>query len=320
MNRLILVDGNAILHRAYHALPPLTTRNGKLVNAVFGFFSMLFRVIADLKPTHLAIAFDRAKPTFRKIIYVAYQAHRPKMDEGLSSQFGIVQELLTNMGIQIFGMDGYEADDVIGTIVNRIKGKKTEVIIVTGDRDMLQLINEKVRVYMPVAGISKSKMFGVREVEEKFGITPQQMIDYKALVGDPSDNYPGVNGIGPKTASVLLQKHRSLDKLYNDLKKIENDGVREKLTQYRESAKLAKQLATIHCDVPVDFLLDKCKLPNLDRPHIHQLLEKYEFRSLIPRLGSGKSEIRSAGWRTKSETKKGDKKLNSEDSDQINLF
>lgn len=295
MDRLVIIDGHAILHRAFHALPPLLTKKGEEVNAVFGFTSMLLRVIADLKPTHLIVTFDRPTPTFRKALYVGYQSKRPKMDEGLVSQIENVHKVVEVMGIPIFEMDGYEADDVIGTLAFQASGlkiknqkskleKEIEVIIVTGDRDILQLVDEMTKVYMPIKGISQSKLFGEREVEEKFGITSSQIIDYKALVGDASDNYPGVSGVGPKTASLLLTRYKTLEEIYIHIGEIESERLRKTLAENSESAAMAKKLATIVKDVPITINLEKSKLKNIDRPHVHQLFEELEFRSLITRL------------------------------------
>lgn len=284
MERLVLIDGHAILHRAFHALPPLTTSTGKMVNAVFGFTSMLLRVVNDLKPSHLVVVFDRPKPTFRKKMYAQYQAKRPKMDESLIPQVNIVHKVVAEMAIPIYEMDGYEADDLIGTIVKKIK--IDEIVIVTGDRDLLQLVDKKTRAYMPVKGISESKLYGEEEVEEKFGVRPSQIVDYKALVGDSSDNYPGVAGVGPKTASSLLSRFKTLEELYQHLDRLDNEGLRKKLKESLESAEMAKKLATIVTDIKIEVDLEKCRLPNFDRPNVHHLFELLEFQSLIPRLSN----------------------------------
>lgn len=331
MGKLVLIDGHGILHRAYHALPPLTTSKGELVNAVFGFTSMLLRVIHDLKPTHLAVCFDTPKPTFRNKMYKDYQATRPKMEENLSSQIGLVHKVVEEMRIPIYEMDGYEADDILGTLAYRVtslnvipsdrresrnlsrmrdslrqderslhfgrddkREKNTfEVIIVTGDRDILQLVSDKVKVYMPVKGLSESKLYGEKEVEEKFGIKPSQIVDYKALVGDQSDNYPGVPGVGPKTAANLLSCFQTLEQIYQQINRVENEGLRKKLKENFESAEMAKKLAMIVTDVPITADLEKCRLQNLDRQNVHQLFEELEFRSLISRLTSNNRQQRT---------------------------
>lgn len=314
MQRLVIIDGHAILHRAFHALPPLTTSKGDKVNAVFGFVSMILRVIRDLNPSYLAVVFDRPKPTFRKKLFDGYQAKRPKMDDNLIPQVSTVHKVLEEMGMQIFELDGYEADDLIGTIIEKIKEEKIDAVIVTGDRDLLQLVNIKTKVYMPVKGLSESKLFGEKEVEEKFGIKPGQMIDYKALVGDQSDNYPGVPGIGPKTAAGLLEKFGTLEKLYGRIDEIANECIRNKLKDNEESAEMSKKLATIIRDVPIEIDLDKCKIPDYDRPNVHHIFEELEFRTLIPRLSKKTKNIES---RIKNQGKAMETKKNIE---QIKLF
>ena len=222
MNRLVLIDGNAILHRAYHALPPLTAPDGSVVNAVYGFASILIRLFNDLKPTHMAVAFDRPEPTFRKKMLKAYQAQRPEMEDTLVSQIPKVQDLVRAFGIPIYDATGFEADDVIGTLAGQASNSEMkhyplsvipakagiqfskheipdqvgndnrnsidEVIIVTGDRDILQLVNDRVKVFMPTKGLSEGKLFGVSETKERMGVAPDQIPDLKALMGDSSDN------------------------------------------------------------------------------------------------------------------------------------
>ena len=292
IKRLVVIDGHAILHRAYHALPPLTAPDGTVVNAVYGFASMLLRVIHDLKPEYLIVAFDHAKPTFRKKLFKEYQAQRPEMEKTLISQIDLVKRMVDLMGISVYGLDGYEADDVIGTISTAAGNQKLgdcqlETIIVTGDRDILQLVNNKVKVYLPVKGISESKMYGISEVEEKFGIKPSQIADFKALVGDTADNYPGVAGIGPKTAVDLLHKFKTVEEVYRNLNSIEGK-VKEKLIQDKENAFMSKKLATIVCDVPIEIDLAGSKLASLEKPGVINFFEEMEFRSMIPRLSSGK--------------------------------
>ncbi len=319
MRRLVLIDGHAILHRAFHALPPLSTSKGELVNAAFGFTSMLLRVINNLKPTHLAVVFDTPAKTFRNKLSKEYQAKRPKMDVSLIRQVGLVHKLIVNMGIPFFEKDGWEADDIIGTIakLSTINSHLSEVIIVTGDKDLLQLVDEKTKVYMPVKGLSESKLYGEKEVEEKFGVKPSQVIDYKALAGDASDNYSGVPGIGPKTASLLLIKFGKLEDLYLQLNKLNNDVLKKKLESSKKEAQLSKKLATIVTNVPIEFELESCLLKNFDRPDVHRLFERYEFLSLIPRLSNKtKNPFRQSVDQINPKVKEEKKK----DNEQISLF
>ncbi len=191
---------------------------------------------------------------------------------------------------------------MIGTLVT--KAGMDEAIIVTGDRDMLQLVNVKTKIYMPVKGLSVSKLFGEKEVVEKYGIKPSQFIDYKALVGDQSDNYPGVAGIGSKTAATLLQRFETLEQIYKQVDKVESMKVRQALNDNKESSELAKKLATILTDVPIKVEIQNCKLPNLDKPNIHILFEELEFRSLIPRLSSNNSQQSTVRRQQKPEKEK----------------
>jgi DNA polymerase-1 len=290
--RLVLIDGNAIMHRAYHALPPLTGRNGQLLNAVYGFTTMLFKVINDLKPHYLIVAFDTGKPTFRQAEYLGYQSKRPHMDEELSGQFPLVLELLEAMGIPVMTKEGFEADDVIGTLARKAaKGKNQvdEVVIVSGDRDLLQLVNDKTKIFMPVKGISEAELVNPERVKEKMGVPPESVVDFKGLTGDASDNYPGVPGIGPKTAIQLLEKYKTIDNLYRNLENVRKEfgeNIFEKLKEGEDLAKLSRKLATIIVQVPVEFNPQKSlfEFREKEREKIIKKLEEWRFKSIIERL------------------------------------
>ena len=291
MNRLLIIDGNAIVHRAFHALPPLTDKQGRLVNAVYGFFSMLLKVIEDVQPTHVVVCFDRPKPTFRKTLFAGYQAHRPEMADGLSGQFVILHEALEEIHIAIFEVDGYEADDLIGTLAFQAvhteprteESELTEVKIVTGDRDLLQLVNDRVHILFPIVGITKMTEYDDTAVEEKFGVKPEQFIDYKALIGDASDGYPGVTGIGPKTAASLLQNFHSFENIYHNLSNLP-EKTAQKLATDIEQASLAKTLATIVTDAPITLKLGNCTLDKIDKEITSDVFERLSFGSLKGRL------------------------------------
>lgn len=294
MDRLVLIDGHAILHRAFHALPSLTNSKDQPVGAVFGFCSMLLRVIKDLKPKYLAVAFDRPAPTFRQELFPAYQAQRPEMADELSGQIELVHQVLETMGVSIFEMDGLEADDLIGTLAIQASKQDLETIIVTGDRDMLQLVNEKVKVLAPVTGISNMVFYDEQKVKEKYGLLPSQWVDCKALVGDPSDNYPGVTGIGPKTAAALLNKYNSLEKIYQNLGEL-SEKLAQVLRKDKEKAKLAQKLAQIITDAPIDLNLENCRLQDLNDPRVEEIFKEFEFKSLWDRItGNNSSQKRSA--------------------------
>lgn len=280
--KLVLVDGHAILHRAFHALPPLTDKNGNLINAVYGLVTMLLRVIQELQPSHIIVCFDEAKPTFRKKEFPKYQSHRLKTDVGLASQFDKAKDVVRSLGIPAYSKAGYEADDLLGTIAKKAKAKG-EVIIITGDRDILQLVDEKVKIYMPVLGMSQGKLYGPAEVWERMGVTPKQIIDYKALVGDPSDNYPGVAGIGPKTAIALVGKYKTLKEIYKNLDKIA-PKVREKLIKNKKMAEISLKLATIVTNVPFKFDLDKADKWDVDSQKVLDLFATFGFKTLTQRV------------------------------------
>jgi DNA polymerase I len=293
MKKLVLIDGNAIIHRAFHALPPLNNKEGQPTNAVYGFFSMLFKIIDNLKPEYLIVCFDKKAPTFRKQLYVGYQAKRPKMSEELIPQIDMVHKTLDAAKITHFEIDGYEADDLIGTISKIGVDKNLEVIIVSGDRDLLQLVNSHVLVLAPVVGITNMILFDQAKIKEKYDLQPKQIIDYKALVGDASDNYPGVTGIGPKTASELLNKYQDLENLYAHISEVKPQ-LQEKLALDAEQAALAKKLATILTDAPVNFEETDCEISKIDVKGLGKEFEALNFSSLIKRLSilESKPEIK----------------------------
>ena len=286
---LVLIDGHAILHRAYHAIPPLTTRTGQLVNAVYGFCTMMFRIIQELKPKYIAVTFDTEKPTFRHTAYVGYQAQRPRLESELAEQIKIVQEVLQAMDVPIYIAPGFEADDVIGTLTKqaqspKFKAQNLEVIVVSGDRDFLQLVGKNVKVYAPIKGLSEARVFDEAVVKEHMGVEPAQIVDYKALMGDASDNYPGVPGIGPKTASTLLAKYRTLEGVYKNLNKIEQPLV-DKLAQGHQSALLSQKLAKISTEVSVELDLKASTTPKLvGNERLIAVLRELGFKSLVSRL------------------------------------
>lgn len=271
MNRLVLIDGNAMMHRAYHALPPLTTPDGKPAHVVYGFVSMIMRLYQDLKPTHMAVAFDRPGPTFRNELLATYQSQRPKMEDDFIDQIAMVHEAVVAFGIPFYEADGFEADDVIGTIAKKVKG---QVIIVTGDRDILQLVtDDRVLCYMPTKGLSQGKLYGEKDVLERIGVTPARIPDYKALAGDSSDNYPGVPGIGPKTTIKLLATYKTIQHVIETLS--EKD---------RESARLSYALATIRTDAPIVFDESAARIETLNTESARNKLEELHFSSLLKRL------------------------------------
>jgi len=293
--RLVLIDGHAIIYRAYYAYPAsLITPEGKQINAVYGFVSILLAVIKELFPSHIAVAFDLDKPTFRHIDYVGYKAQRPKADKELIDQITDVKETVKVLNMPIFEVEGFEADDVIGTLARQAGeggGKNVEVVIATGDQDAMQLVNKGVKVYVPKRGKNPAKMYGIEEVKEKYELEPEQIVDLKALMGDSADNIPGVRGIGPKTAIDLLKKFKTVERVYSGLDKARNKGeirelVAKKLTDDYEEAMRSKKLARIVTDVPITLDLKACKLNDYNKKKAVKLFEKLGFQTLIKRLPS----------------------------------
>ena len=281
MSRLVLIDGHAILHRAYHAYPPLTTSKGELINAVYGFTSILLTVLRQLKPKYVVVAFDLAKPTFRHKEFKAYKAHRPKVDQELTGQIPRTHQVVKTLNIPIFEVEGYEADDVIGTLAK--KAQLDEVIIVTGDRDAFQLIDNKIKVFVPGKGKRLALMFDRKVFLEKYGFEPRYLVDFKALAGDASDGIPGVKGIGPKTTTQLITQFGSLKEIYSNLDRIDKKIV-GKLKKEEEQAFLSYHLAEIVTSVPMEFSLEKCRLTDYDKQKAVAVFEELEFKSLINKL------------------------------------
>jgi DNA polymerase-1 len=293
--RLIIVDSNSLIHRAYHALPPLTTKKGELVNAVYGFLLVFLKAIREFQPDFIAATFDFPSPTFRHEKYKEYKAKRPPVPRELYQQIPKVKEILKTFGVSIFEEKGFEADDIIGTI-SRLAPKKQvlpeiETIILSGDLDTLQLVNSRTRVYSLRKGVKDIILYDEKLVKEKFqGLKPEQLLDFKALRGDPSDNIPGVTGIGEKTAIELLLKFGSLENLYKEIEgKSEKASqlrpkLKEALLKYKDQAFFSKKLAQIEKNTPIDFNLKKCRWGEYDKKKVNQTLKNLEFYSLIKRL------------------------------------
>lgn len=283
MTKLLLVDGSAILHRAYHAYPPLTSPDGTIVGAVYGVVSILLTVIDSQAPTHIVVAWDLPKPTFRHEMYVGYKAQRPKADLELVAQIGMVKDILEEMQLLQIEQAGYEGDDIIGSLSTQLGEQTDETIILTGDQDTMQLVTDKVSVLLPAKGNSPVTLYGVEQVVARYGITPSQVVDYKALVGDPSDNIPGVSGIGPKTASELVKTYGSLDTIYTHLEDT-SEKVRTRLELGRESAYLSQKLSKIAIDMKLAINLDDLVLVDIRTDKLRNKLAALGFKSLVKRV------------------------------------
>ncbi|MDD5252251.1 MAG: DNA polymerase I [Patescibacteria group bacterium] len=291
-NRLLILDGHAILHRAWHALPPLSTKSGQVVSGAYGFVMTLLRAVREFHPTHLAVTFDLKEKTFRHEAYEDYKAGRQKQPEEFYEQVPIVEKILAQMNIPVFTSKGFEADDVIGTIVSRTEAddSKMRVVIVTGDLDTLQLVSDRTSVFTMRQGFTDTVTYGPAEVEARYGLKPEQMVDYKALRGDPSDNIPGVRGVGEKTASELIREFGSVTKLYESLDaddaraKALKPAVREKLIAGKKDAIKALDLCRIRRDVPIEFSLGQCEYRPVSRQRMTPMFEEYQFHRLLQQM------------------------------------
>ncbi len=311
--KFVIIDANSLIHRSFHALPPLTTKEGKLVNAVYGFTVILLKVLKEFKPDYLACCFDVSKDTFRRQAYQAYKAKRPEQPAELYQQFPMIKDLLSAFHIPVYEKEGFEADDLIGTLVHQTKilttkhkGRDLKNIVVSGDLDTLQLINPQTEVCTLKKGITETIVYNEPAVKERFGFGPEKMVDYKALRGDPSDNIPGVKGIGEKTALALIQKFGSLEKIYDFVDRIKDFkketekikaqdlklSVFQKLKEYRADAFLSQKLARITTDVKVNFKLDDCRVQPFDTEKVVALLRAFDFHSLIGKIPGAEKMMR----------------------------
>lgn len=281
--KLILIDGNAIIHRAFHALPPFRTSSGELVNAVYGFASILLNLLNNERPDYISVAFDLKGKTFRHEQYEDYKATRVKAPDELYEQIPRIKELVAAFKIPIFEMEGFEADDVLGTLAKQAEKEGVLTYIVTGDMDTLQLVTENTKVYSYTGKFSSPIIYDIHKVLGKYGLKPVQIADMKGLQGDSSDNIKGVTGIGPKTAKKLLQEYGNLDNIYKNLERIEG-SVGERLKTDKNKAFLSRELATIKTDMDIKLDLRECITHEYDEEVLRSIFEKFEFKSLLKRL------------------------------------
>jgi DNA polymerase-1 len=285
MDRLMLLDSNGLIYRGYHALPPLTTSRGELVNAVFGFCSILLRGIQDLQPEYVAACFDLPGPTFRHEQFAEYKGTRAPMPDDLRSQFPLVRQVVAALRIPVYEMAGYEADDVIGTITRDLDARGgIETTIVTGDLDMLQIVTPTTRLMTTRQGVDSTIYYDPAKVWERFELRPDQMIDYKALKGDPTDNIPGIPGVGEKTAAKLVGQFGSVEGIYERLGEVKPDKLRDKLVAARDQVFASRELSRIVRDLPISLDLEAARLCDYDRAEVVRLFREFEFRTLIDRL------------------------------------
>jgi DNA polymerase-1 len=282
----LIIDSNSVIHRAFHALPPLSTQKGEIVGAVYGFLLVFFKALKDFNPDFIAACFDVKGPTFRHQKYKEYKATRPPMPDDLSQQISKVKDMLKIFGVPVIEKQGFEADDLIGTLAVLAPKKTPElnIVILSGDTDTMQLVGEKTKVYNLRKGVKDTVLYDKEMVKEKYhGLEPRQLLDLRALKGDASDNIPGIPGIGEKTAIELLLEYDSLENIYENIALIKGK-IREKLTEHKEKAVLSRELAEIKKDVLIDFHLEDCRWGSYDKEKAKHFLEELEFYSFIPKL------------------------------------
>lgn len=287
---LILIDGNSLMNRAYYALPELMNKKGQHTNAIYGFANILFKIMDTYKPSHISVAFDLKAPTFRHKQYDAYKGNRKKMPDELREQVEPLKKMIDAFGINRIELEGYEADDLIGTVAKNFEQDGFEVYIITGDKDALQLVSDKIKVLFTKKGISELDEYDPDKMTEKYELTPQQFIDLKGLMGDQSDNIPGVAGIGEKTGIKLLKEYGSIENIYMNIDEI-SKSIKAKLEAGYDMAFLSKSLATIMVDIPLELKVDEFEKKDIDKNTLISLFSEFEFNSLIGKVGNDESGL-----------------------------
>ncbi len=283
MNKtLFLIDGHALLHRAYHALPPLTSPQNEPVGAVYGFASVLLKILSEFKPDYLAVAFDLKGPTFRHLEFKEYKIHRPKTPADLIAQQTTVEQVIRAFDFPIYSQSSFEAEDVIASLAKQTP-PDLKVIIITGDQDLLQLTDAKTAIFLMRRGLSDFDNFSPQKLKETYGLTPKQWVDFRALTGDASDNIPGVAGIGPKTALELISRFGALENIYQNIKKLP-EKTRQRLLENKEAAFLSQKIATIRRDVPIRMDLEKARVSHYNNVRVRAIFQELGFYSLLKRL------------------------------------
>ncbi len=284
--KILLLDANALIHRSFHAIPPLTTPKGEIVNAVYGFANALLKAIKDEKPDYVVACFDVGKDTFRNVIYKEYKAHRKETDHALTLQIPRVKEIVEVLNIPLFAQKGVEADDLVGSLARIANDKGLEAVIVTGDNDALQLVGDMVSVYSLRRGVTDTLTYDRQAVKAKIGVYPEQIVDYKALAGDSSDNIPGAPGIGPKTAVELLEKYKTLEGIYQHLEELK-ERPQTILRDNKKQVEMSQELAEIKKDLKIDLNLKEADVKNFDFSKVVGLFHELDFKSLLTKLPAG---------------------------------
>ena len=284
--KYLVIDGNSIMNRAFYAIRLLSTKDGLYTNAIYGFLNIYYMIIDKINPDFVSVAFDLKAPTFRHKMFVEYKAHRKMMPDELKVQMPVIKDILNAMNVPIYEIEGYEADDILGTIANINTKNSISTYILTGDKDSLQLISDKTSIIMPSSKMGKTEytIYTPDVLMEKQSIAPKQVIDIKSLMGDSSDNIPGVPGIGEKTAYSLIGKYSSLENIYDNILELEaTESVKKKLRENKDIAFLSYKLATIDINVPIDLDYDKAKIGSADIPQLTSIFERLSFKKFLDR-------------------------------------
>ena len=284
--KIVLIDGHSILNRAFYGLPDLTNGEGIHTNAVIGFLNIMFKILEEEKPEYLTVAFDVHAPTFRHEMYEAYKGTRKPMPEELRQQVPLMKEMLTAMGIRIVEQPGLEADDILGTIAFKAEAEGKDAVIVSGDRDLLQLATEHIKIRIPKTKKTGTEIedYYAKDVIEKYKVTPTQFIDMKALMGDASDNIPGVPGIGEKTASAIIEKYGSIEAAHADAENVKPPRASKNIVEYYEQAQMSKVLATIETNGKIEYQIEEAKMGDLFTQEAYVLCKRLEFKNLLNRF------------------------------------
>jgi DNA polymerase-1 len=307
--KMIVLDASAVLHRAWHALPKLTNRDGRVINAVYGFSSLLLKILKEEKPDFLAVAYDSPAPNLRKKIYQDYKANRQPQPQIFYDQIPLSRKISEAFSIPCFSKDGYEADDIIATLAKKISAEeKIKVFVYSGDHDLLQIVDKNTAISLFQHGLSKSKIYQASEIKAEYGLEPRQLVDFKALAGDPSDNLPGAKGIGKQTAINLLQKFQNLEKMYKNWEKLP-DKIKKILEIDKKNIFLFRELNTLKNDLSLnDFSLKKCRV-DPDSRQVIKAFKELGFTSLLKRFENNNSGAENFSGKKQEANLKGQKKL-----------
>ncbi len=291
-DKIVLIDGNSIVNRAYYGIPLLSNKNGQYTNGIYGFLNILFKIIDEENPKYLAVAFDLPGKNFRHKEFADYKGTRKGMPDELASQMPVLKELLIKMNIKIFEMSGYEADDILGTLSVLGENNGLQSVIVSGDKDMLQLATDTVKIRIPKTKSGKTEIedYFAKDVEEKYDVNPTEFIEVKGLMGDTSDNVPGVPGIGEKTAIKIIKEYKSIKNAIDNISKMKQSKVVKNLEEFKEQALMSKMLVTIIKDVPIDFILDDVTLDNMYNNDAFEMIKNLELKTLFKKFDTNNVE------------------------------